>query len=637
MGYANWNDRGCNYTDSTFRAIVSASVQRGASASHPVALSPVPIRPRGEITGPAGAVFENTGWGLWNTEASSVRETLSHGRRVGPPTWARERPRTPSARPAHAPPLLAPIRPLLTPPLTPPPPLWKADAFVSTGLAAAGYKTLLVQECIVPAGARDPVTHVVQPDPVKFPFGLANLADYFHSKGLLAGIYTDVAHLTCAGYEGSGPGPTNLQGHWPLDALTYAQWGFDLIEADFCNTGGLNFTALELYRMARDGIAAATAATGRVVALYACNWGAENPWEWAPEVANLFRNTGDICAPGSIAWGNIISNFDNTVVHSSYPPRVPGLPGTGVGAWNDPDMLGVGMKGITDTEGRSQFSLWCILGAPLFLGTDVLNMSPYTLATISNPLAIYIDQGADMQATEIMPGGAPTPFSGGLLLNLTTCGNTGTGWAINASAGQLVNLAAPDQCATVYACDNSPGSIVFSFECISNACDNEVWAVVGGEVQSKVDGASEALCLTGVDPATAPQSQLLVDTCDGRATQQWTVDSATGELRLASLPPASQCLALLTPPVVNLYSKTMRNGEVAVGVLNRGATAVPSQTVDLSLFSFAPAQGVMVTAVWANVTEGPFFGSFETRSLQSHETLLFLLSLAVGGPTTREL
>lgn len=79
--------------------------------------------------------------------------------------------------------------------------------------------------------------------------------------------------------------------------------------------------------MARDAIAAATAATGRTVALYQCNWGAEQPWEWAPEVANLFRNTGDICGPGSIAWGRILSNFDNTVIHSNTPGAAPGLPG----------------------------------------------------------------------------------------------------------------------------------------------------------------------------------------------------------------------------------------------------------------------------------------------------------------------
>jgi hypothetical protein len=106
---------------------------------------------------------------------------------------------------------------------------------------------------------------------------------------------------------------------------------------------------------AHDAIGAATAATGRDIAVscllssrklaaqctersirkaasfvqfYQCNWGAEDPWLWAPEVANLFRNTGDICSPGSIAWDRILSNFDNTVAHSSTPPATPGLPGT---------------------------------------------------------------------------------------------------------------------------------------------------------------------------------------------------------------------------------------------------------------------------------------------------------------------
>ena len=139
--------------------------------------------------------------------------------------------------------------------------------------------------------------------------------------------------VTCAGFEGSGPGP-GTPSHWALDALTYAQWGFDMIEADFCNPSGGNFSAYELYKEARDAIAAATAATGRIITFYQCNWGEEAPWTWGPEVANLFRNTGDICSPGSIAFHRILSNFDNTVVHSSTPPSRPGVPGTGIGAWN---------------------------------------------------------------------------------------------------------------------------------------------------------------------------------------------------------------------------------------------------------------------------------------------------------------
>lgn len=115
-----------------------------------------------------------------------------------------------------------------------------ADAFVSTGLRDRGYQYMLVQECIVPKGARDPVTHIVIPNATKFPHGLADLAAYFHAQGLLAGIYTDVAWLTCAGYEGSGPGGDHPEapGYWPLDALTYAQWGFDMIEVSLVGSLG---------------------------------------------------------------------------------------------------------------------------------------------------------------------------------------------------------------------------------------------------------------------------------------------------------------------------------------------------------------------------------------------------------------
>ena len=53
---------------------------------------------------------------------------------------------------------------------------------------------------------------------------------------------------------------------------------------------------------------------------------------------------------------------------------------------------GVGLPGISDIEGRTQFSLWCILAAPLFLGTDVRNMSQFTAETIGNREAIAINQ-----------------------------------------------------------------------------------------------------------------------------------------------------------------------------------------------------------------------------------------------------
>jgi len=75
-----------------------------------------------------------------------------------------------------------------------------ADRMVSSGMREAGYRYLIIQECIVPAGHRD-ATGVLLPDPQKFPHGISALVAYIHSKGLKAGIYTDLGTLTCAKYE----------------------------------------------------------------------------------------------------------------------------------------------------------------------------------------------------------------------------------------------------------------------------------------------------------------------------------------------------------------------------------------------------------------------------------------------------
>lgn len=517
-----------------------------------------------------------------------------------------------------------------------------ADAMVSTGLAALGFKYMLVQECIVPAGNRDPQTGVLQPDPVKFPFGLANLTAYFHEKGLLAGIYTDVAWRTCANYEGSGPGPSDPVGHWPLDALTFAQWGFDMIEADFCNTQGVNLSAYELYKAAHDAIGAASAITGRTVALYQCNWGVDSPWLWAPEVANLFRNTGDICGPGSISWERILSNFDNTVVHSSTPPARAGLPGTGIGAWNDPDMIGVGMPGITDVEGRSQFSLWCILGAPLFLGTDVRNMSAATAATLGNAEAVAINQDPlGVQGYAFDMGIAPSSYSGGTMLNLTTCTfppSLGSMWILNGD-GHIANANNSD-CLTIVDCDNTPGSVVFAYGCVTDACSNELftWDAQTGQIKANVTPAPPSpLCITAVDPTASPFSQAIVDTCDGRNAQKWTW-GADGTLS-ASVVSGGPALCLTEPiPDASVYVKPLAPSQppgasrasqpLAIAILNRDSVEHVGYTFNLTSFSFAPASNIMVRDVWAGTTSGPFSGSFTTRAAASHETLLLKLFLA---------
>jgi alpha-galactosidase len=43
-------------------------------------------------------------------------------------------------------------------------------------------------------------------------------------------------------------------------------------------------------------------------------------------------------------------------------------------------------------QARSQFNLWCVLAAPLLIGSSVLNMTPFDLQTYTNREAIAISQ-----------------------------------------------------------------------------------------------------------------------------------------------------------------------------------------------------------------------------------------------------
>ena len=63
----------------------------------------------------------------------------------------------------------------------------------------------------------------------------------------------------------------------------------------------------------------------------------------------------------------------------------------GPGHWNDPDMLEVG-NGMSASEDRAHFTLWCMMAAPLILGNDITDMTPETLATITNREMIAVDQ-----------------------------------------------------------------------------------------------------------------------------------------------------------------------------------------------------------------------------------------------------
>lgn len=248
-----------------------------------------------------------------------------------------------------------------------------ADAMVSSGMKDAGYVYIVVDDCW--HGQRDSLGFI-HPDSEHFPSGMKALIDYIHSKGLKFGIYSCAGNRTCAGRPAS-------RGHEYQDALMYAQWGVDYLKYDWCDSEGLN--AVGAYTTMRDALYAAK----RPVVFSLCEWGTNKPWLWAGNVGHLWRTTGDISAvfDGEMnhgtwsSWG-VMKILDLQEGLRQY---------AGPDHWNDPDMLEVG-NGMTTSEDRAHFSMWCMLAAPLMAGNDMKNMSKETRDILTNREVIAVNQ-----------------------------------------------------------------------------------------------------------------------------------------------------------------------------------------------------------------------------------------------------
>ncbi len=241
-----------------------------------------------------------------------------------------------------------------------------ADAMVSSGMAAAGYQYVNMDDCW--EGSRDAQGNIV-PN-TKFP-DMKALADYVHARGLKLGIYSSPGPRTCGGYLGS-------YGHEEQDAKTYAAWGIDYLKYDWCSAGRVYPDAQLQAGYQKMGVALQR--SGRPIVYSLCEYGMGDVWKWGPQVGgNLWRTTGDI----QDNWKSMAEIGFNQGRLAAYAAP---------GHWNDPDMLEIGNGGMTATEYRTHFSLWCLLAAPLMAGNDLRQMSPETLAILTNREVIALDQ-----------------------------------------------------------------------------------------------------------------------------------------------------------------------------------------------------------------------------------------------------
>lgn len=253
-----------------------------------------------------------------------------------------------------------------------------ADSLVEQGYRDAGYEYLVIDDCWS-LKERDEKGNLVA-DPAKFPHGMKAVADYVHERGLKFGMYSCAGTHTCAGYPGSFE-------HEFQDAKQFAQWGVDYLKYDYCFkprqiSGELLYKRMNL----------ALRNCGRDILFSACNWGEDDVYQWIRESgAHMYRSTQDI----QDSWDSI-----QKIALSQIEKE----PFTGSFCHNDMDMLVVGMHGgsnddfigkiggCTDTQYKTHFALWAMMGSPLMIGTDIRSASEETKKILQNPDILAINQ-----------------------------------------------------------------------------------------------------------------------------------------------------------------------------------------------------------------------------------------------------
>jgi alpha-galactosidase len=413
-----------------------------------------------------------------------------------------------------------------------------ADYFVSSGLKAAGYEYVNIDDCWQEK-TRDANGQLVA-DPTKFPDGIKAVADYVHSKGLKLGIYEDAGTTTCGGYPGS-------LGHEQTDAETFASWGVDYLKYDQCNIPFANYpgeTHEQIDQQLYTTMSNALAATGRPIVFSMCNGTdpAALPWLWGAPVSNLWRTTTDI----QDNFASMVANVMDNAQLAQY---------AGPGHWNDPDMLEIGNGGMTDTEYKSEFSLWSEMAAPLIIGTDLRKATPETLAIYSNPDVIAVDQdslgkqgvllsstdGHDVFAKPLANGDVAVALfnaSGTAATISTTAGAVGLG---HASAYQLKDLwskQVTESAGAISAFVPAHGTVMYRVSTPKNVVStvtetpNATLAVSGDVSQLGVgDSANVTVTLTdnGRTPVLAPRLSFA-------APSGWTARKISGSTVGVALP-----------------------------------------------------------------------------------------------------
>jgi alpha-galactosidase len=292
---------------------------------------------------------------------------------------------------------------------------YAVKVFVENGLADVGFQYISLDDCWMRisqygydarnefkkeqhrgfnyngliGGVRDSAGDVIPNE--HFP-DMKSMTDFVHKYGLKAGIYSSPGPYTCQNFVGSF-------GHQKQDADQYAKWGFDLLKYDMCSGGQVlsYFKKLDsTYRQSEFWRPMATYIRDehRDILFNLCQYGKDNPWEWAPGLGiSSWRIGGDL--------NHNVDDYFAQAMRIATSLRSYSKPGQ----WNDPDFMYINqlrdfrhMMNPThdiplNTNQRYQYvTLWSIVCAPFFFSCDINNINEFTIKLLTNPDVMAINQ-----------------------------------------------------------------------------------------------------------------------------------------------------------------------------------------------------------------------------------------------------
>ena len=279
-----------------------------------------------------------------------------------------------------------------------------AQALLDNGMYANGFNYVLLDDCW--AYSRDETTQRLTWDPVRFPSGIPSLVSWLHDRGLKFGLYTSAGDETCNnGGRGSLVVPGS-EGHYELDAQTFADWNVDHVKLDWCgDVKSVKYgfpKGKRLHHEFSNALSSANKTTPIFLEMVAGFW-------FLREDVAEYTNAWRFCEDHHDEWGStleaLLCHVDQKVLHLEGTPS----------AWPYLDLMMIGGEGCaapagspdfvphcpkqSDDQYKTEFVVWSLLQSPMVVSTDVRVMTP-----IMTKALLHKDLVALHQDTTCKPG-----------------------------------------------------------------------------------------------------------------------------------------------------------------------------------------------------------------------------------------